>query len=154
MTEKIVTPLIDEAAHSSLAGFRRSRSATLHISPEAQSSDWGVGWLLQQCTLNSSPLQTTTQHVSLYLCVCLSVCACLCLTCLRLHTISFRVTPWKKDVTISLEDRCLVFKLAIATHTHTPSSPSLFFPSPVFTLYISPSLFSLSVYLYPSPLLV
>lgn len=26
MTEKIVTPLIDEATHSSLAGFRRSRS--------------------------------------------------------------------------------------------------------------------------------
>lgn len=26
MTEKIVTPLIEEATHSSLAGFRRSRS--------------------------------------------------------------------------------------------------------------------------------
>ncbi|XP_031439405.1 calcium/calmodulin-dependent 3',5'-cyclic nucleotide phosphodiesterase 1A-like isoform X2 [Clupea harengus] len=36
MTEKIVTPLIDEASQSSLAGFRRARSGLNNISPDGK----------------------------------------------------------------------------------------------------------------------
>ncbi|XP_041923181.1 calcium/calmodulin-dependent 3',5'-cyclic nucleotide phosphodiesterase 1A-like isoform X1 [Alosa sapidissima] len=38
MTEKIVTPLIDEASRSGLAGFRRSRSGLNNISPDGKRS--------------------------------------------------------------------------------------------------------------------